>query len=758
MQKLKDITRADGVKLDPNNFWIDEGLDANYKKTWTLQFIDYRTDVNTSGAYTLSFAKPDVDTTSPTTSLVFDGPAVGAAPALITPQTRVVLTATDNDGGSGVEAMFRKVDGIDTDFIPALPFNLTTAGDYTVQFYSTDRGGNVETAKSTTVKVLAAAPTINSFTASPASFAPQAPNGVSAPRTVDFTVTAASPAITLPVEISIASGSTYQPENVIRTLKGDALPGIGLHLVWDGKDTSGKLVATGNYTARLKVSDGLDNPQDATAPSHTAIQDIAVSATEWFKARPLDPNPTADQQYPRISGTKAVWQDLRSGVWDIYVKDSADAAATALKIPGTSAGREHPAIDGTIVVWQDKRNGKWDIYGYNLVTSTEFAIATDAGDKQRPVVSGDWVAWQDYRNANWDIFAKNITTDETIQITNHERDQLHPALSGTTLVWEDYRHGPGEVYAYDLSAHSEQQVASVPADLFGPAVNGNVITWADRSNSQADIYSGALTHSAVRLTYGSGDHTQPSLNGDLLVYTDFEAGPDDPNLSFRVLSSGVGGRLVSDPARQEEPAVGTGTVVWQDNRDIKYQIYVAPLQTESLPVKVAMKPGYNLIAVGDKLATATNTAATFLAANQDTLAIDRILGFDPLHNTYTEATASGGDFSITKGMGLTVYTRAAGVLTVADPGETATYTLLPGANQIGLLTVPFGYSAYDLMKAVGLDKIQSIRRFDADSGSWRSVAVRAAQGDSELVGSNFTINSGDGVIITMKIRVDGWAP
>jgi len=758
MQKLLSVTRSDGIKLDSNNYWIDEGLDANYKKTWTLQFIDYRADPNTSGSYTLTFAKPDVDTIPPVTTLIFDGPAVGTDPVYITPRTRVVLTATDNDGGSGVEAMFRKVDGIDTDFIPGLPFNLTVPGSYIIRFYSSDRAGNVESPWSATVKVLDSAPTISSFTASPTIFAPQAPNGVAAPRSVDFTATAASQAITLPVEISIASGPAYQPENVIRILKGSALPGTALHLAWDGKDTAGKVVATGNYTARLKVSDGLDNPQDATAPSHTVTQDIAVSATEWFRASPLDPNPGADQQYPRISGTKAVWQDLRSGVWDVYVKDSADTAATLLKIPGTSSGRERPAIDGNIVVWQDKRNGTGEIYGYNLNTSTEFAIATGAGDKQRPVVSGEWVAWQDYRNNNWDVFAKNITTNETIQITSHERDQIHPALFGRTLVWEDYRHGPGEVYAYDLSTRSEQQLASVPAGLFGPAVNGNVIAWADRSNSQADIYSGALTHSAIRLTYGLGDHTQPSLNGDLLVYTDFEAGPDDPNLSFRVLSSGVGGRLVSDPARQEEPAVGSGIVVWQDSRDGKYQIYVAPLQTESLPVKVAIKPGFNLIAVGDKLATATNTAATFLAANKDILSIDRILSYDPLHNIYTEATASGGDFSITKGMGLTVYTRASGVLAVADAGETASYTLLPGANQIGLLTVPFGYSAYDLMKAVGLDKIQSVRRFDSDSGSWRSVAVRTGQGGSELVGSNFTINSGDGVIITMKIRVDGWAP
>jgi hypothetical protein len=51
MLKLLSVTRADGVKLDANNYWIDEGLDKDYKKTWTLQFVDYRADANTTGMY-----------------------------------------------------------------------------------------------------------------------------------------------------------------------------------------------------------------------------------------------------------------------------------------------------------------------------------------------------------------------------------------------------------------------------------------------------------------------------------------------------------------------------------------------------------------------------------------------------------------------------------------------------------------------------------------------------------------------------------
>ena len=756
MLKLLNVTRADGVKLDPNNYWIDEGLDKDYKKIWTLQFVDYRADANTTGAYTLSFAKPDVDTTPPLTTLIFNGPSVGSSPVCITPQTRLVLTSEDNSGGSGVAAMYSKVTGVDQDFIPALPFNLATAGDYTMQFYSADRAGNIETVKSVAVKVVASAPTISSFVAMPATFAPLAPRGIAAVRSVDFTLAAAGSATLLQVEIAIASGDIFKPENVVRTLRASTEPGKTLRVTWDGKDSAGKIVGTGKYTARLKVSDGLDNTLDPTAPSHTATADCMVTAAEWFAAAPLDPNPSADQQYPRISGTKVVWQDQRNGVWDIYLKDTAGGAATM--IPGAGAEREHPVIDGNMVVWQDRRGGGWEIYGYNLNTNQEFAVATGSGDKERPVISGDWVAWQDRRNNNWDIFAKNITTSETIQVTSHERDQLHPALYGTTLVWEDYRHGPAEVYAYDLNNRVERQMATSSVDLLAPVIFDTLTAWADRRNGQSDIYITTPLRSAIRMTYGAGDHSQPALNNDLLVYTDYESSADDPNLSFRIISSGAGGRLISDPARQEEPAAGDGVVVWQDNRDGKYQIYSAPLKAESLPVEVTLKPGYNLIAVGSRLASAYDTASKFLAAYKDSLNVERILAFDPLHNSYIEATPASGDFPLVKGMALTVYATKEGTLTVADPGEYATYTLLPGSNQIGLPAVPYGFSAYDLIKSLGLDNVQSVRRFDTDSGLWRSVAIRAGKNSNEIVGGNFTLNPGDGLMITMKNRVDGWTP
>ena len=745
------------MHLDPHNFWVEEGVDKDFNKIFTLHFVDYRLDAETSGSYTITYTTPDIDTIPPTTTLVFDGTVSGSGPFYVPLETRILLTARDNDGGSGVASMFKRVIGQDELFVAAYPFSFDVAGSYTLEYYSSDRAGNVESTKSAQIIVISAVPEIKSFTV-PSLFAPQAPKGVVAPRTVDFTINATAAVPSLPVELAIASGSAFDESRVVRTIKGFAVSGTDLKMNWDGKDANGNFVPSGPYTVRLKVSDGLDNLLVTPASTHSVTATVPVTVADWFTSAALEPNPTADQLHPHASGKKIVWQDLRNGNWDIYLKDTSTGVSAATRLTTDTANQQWPSIDGTIVVWQDYRNGNWDIYGYDLATAREFAICTEAGDQERPVISGDWVAWQDNRNGNWDIYAFNILTKETVRITTHERDQLHPAISGTTVAWEDYRNGTGDIYSYDLTARSEARITADPQSQTQPSVSGSTLTWTDQRNGQQDIYAYTPSRGTLQITFGAGEHTQSVVAGDTLVYTDFEAGPDDSNLSYRVLSSGAGGRLTSNSARQEEPTIGDKLVAWQDSRDGKYQIYTAALELEALPVEATLQAGMNLVAVGAGLAAQYPTAATLLTALGNSLGIERILAHDPVHNTYTEVTPGSGDFALSKGMGLTVYTGKGGTLTVAGAGETAIYTLLPGSNQIGMLTVPFGYSAYDLVKSVGQINIQSIRRYDNVVGSWQTVALRNTSTGFENIGSNFTIIPGEALIITMKNRVEGWTP
>jgi len=461
----------------------------------------------------------------------------------------------------------------------------------------------------------------------------------------------------------------------------------------------------------------------------------------------------------------AVWQDDRNGNWDIYAMD-ASSTDSSLQLTSNTASQAWPDIDGNLVVWQDNRNGDWDIYRSFTDAAGEQVVYSGPGDQERPVVSGSWVAWQDNRKGNWDIYAIDLSDPlGTVRaITSHERDQLHPALAGSMLVWEDYRHGLAEIYQVDLAAIAaggdvadlEQRLTFDLETQTGPVIDNGVILWTDRRDGGREIYRFGDQGQALRLTYGEGDRFDVALAGNLAVYTDTSAGSADPNLAYLDLASGSSAILSSHLARQEEPAVGAGPVVWQDDRDGSWQIYTADMQVVEQPVRVDLAPGFNLVAVGADLVSRYPTADALLAS-PSLPPMERALTYSAQHGRFF-STDQGGGFELRPGTALVLYAREAGSLQVAAPDEALSYTLLPGVNHIGLLSVPFGFRAFDLMRSLGLDAVQSVRRFNNVSGLWESASLRQGTEGPELVGTNFPIKAGVGLIITMSQRVDGWQP
>lgn len=204
-----------------------------------------------------------------------------------------------------------------------------------------------------------------------------------------------------------------------------------------------------------------------------------------------------DQSNPAISGDIVVWQDDRSGNWDIYGADLA-------QVPGSGAGageqtsallssrvgcglpaeiavctadgdQTHPAIFGTTVVWQDDRDGDSDIYGVDLWQfadsgltraahrvsspplgcdgSGEFAVCTADGDQVDPTISGSLVAWEDYRNGagNADIYGCDLDSGSEFAVCTADGDQTSPSAGDGVVVWLDGRNGGSDVYGADVS-------------------------------------------------------------------------------------------------------------------------------------------------------------------------------------------------------------------------------------------------------------------------------------------------------------------
>lgn len=136
------------------NFWDD----------WTVPdsdgdgFVDNprvftggRDELPVSGA-------PKVDKVPPVTAVALDGALGGKG--WYRSDVRVVLAATDNEGGSGVKATDYSLDGGASWQAYAGPFTISSEGTTALAFRSTDNAGNVEQVRSYSVRIDKTAPEI----------------------------------------------------------------------------------------------------------------------------------------------------------------------------------------------------------------------------------------------------------------------------------------------------------------------------------------------------------------------------------------------------------------------------------------------------------------------------------------------------------------------------------------------------------------------------------------------------------------------
>ena len=309
-----------------------------------------------------------------------------------------------------------------------------------------------------------------------------------------------------------------------------------------------------------KSFERLQSPQNRAIPPIKLAQNTSPNRVLNRGGEvPICTNGSA-QEYPAIYKDKIVWQDHRSGDWDIYMYDLStgnekslydvmlgdqctpviycDKIVWADNVGGdwdilmfdlqlehlegvcTEVGsdQKYPTIYGEMIegykiVWQDNRNGNWDIYMYDLSTGQEKAICTAPGDQQYPRIYKDKIVWEDYRNGNWDIYMYDLSTGQERQITTNSADQRLPAISGDIIVWADYRNGNWDIYMYDLSTSQETPICTAKEDQGYPAVYGDRtegyyrIVWQDYRNGNWDIYMYELTPSS--------DTTPPTAPGNL---------------------------------------------------------------------------------------------------------------------------------------------------------------------------------------------------------------------------------------------------
>ncbi len=97
------------------------------------------------------------------------------------------------------------------------------------------------------------------------------------------------------------------------------------------------------------------------------------------------------------------------------------------------------ALSGTRAVWTDLRNAVWtpdsDIYLLDLVTHEIRQITTDPSTQGQPTILDHLVAWSDDRGGNRDVRLLDLDTGEERVVAGTAADEGAPALTAAGIFW-----------------------------------------------------------------------------------------------------------------------------------------------------------------------------------------------------------------------------------------------------------------------------------------------------------------------------------
>jgi beta propeller repeat protein len=541
-------------------------------------------------------------------------------------------------------------------------------------------------------------------------------------------------------------------------VRTEVFPNISgtVHADWDGRDQSGRLVAQGWYSVQVTVTDGLGRSTSAirlVRVGDMLEETLRVSETE------------APQTEPHAAGHWAAWQDQRNDNWDVFALDLKHPAASPLRVTTDSHRHERPRTDGTFVVWEDRQaDGTWDVWAWRLGSSeTAFAVTQTPGfDERRPAIDWPWVVFQrrpvSVQGTAWQVVAVNLVTQQLVAVDPTNQDQLDPAVNAGRVVWQDLRDlGAGDIYLKDLQSGEVRRITNDPAAQIQPSISDNWVVWVDnRAGSQLDLYGFNLKRGVeLQITHTPQNEARPHLNGRWLVYTDNSTGAGNENLRLLHLSNFAAVQLTNSVSAKDKPSTAEGKLVWQDRNGGRDRVLAG-----SLPDLQPVFGNANVVAVTQGMASFQRDAYTLLRLWNTGAGVTEITRYTSLLPVPVAETAvwqaggpAGDNFPLEAGGFLWVKFGSAKTLELG-PDACDPIDLNAGVNAFSYSCFPDRYSAYQLLRELGLSNVKAIRGLDAESGRWSVATVSAGA----PVGADFEIPRVAAVFIDMNAPVSRWQP
>jgi beta propeller repeat protein len=190
---------------------------------------------------------------------------------------------------------------------------------------------------------------------------------------------------------------------------------------------------------------------------------------------------------PQIDGDWVVWRDDEGTIYYDHLKNPAPP------LPVVGGGGWQPDLSARdhLIIWQDFRSGDWDIYGYDFRTQTLQTLVVARGDQEQVAMGEGWFVYQSkLPGMATEIEIYSLAERRSVPLTLNSSAERDLAADGDLAVWTDGRNHQWDLYAFQLG---ETLPETLPLRLAPPtyfragALPGGqiVLSWKDSNELEA---------------------------------------------------------------------------------------------------------------------------------------------------------------------------------------------------------------------------------------------------------------------------------